>query len=229
MREKPPRGGRRGELEEEPVFGSIPERKQGVKPERRLSGGVFEGSQGRSGTSQMIIIGSDPGYCRGYPRTGGAGRFTERIFMRHRGSARWIGTIRGGVDGNAEARERRTGKFVHRKCPRCGWKFRRRRNRERGAKRGTTAVAIITATIIITITITNRDGVIDDPVGGAEVEDEAAAAIVGTRSVDGMACRSGWRREERPRRDDAALSADGLTGISSPVFRSRSPGRRGWR
>ena len=41
VREKPPRGGRRGDLEEEPVFGPIPERKQRVKPERRLSGGVF--------------------------------------------------------------------------------------------------------------------------------------------------------------------------------------------
>ena len=41
VREKPPRGGRRGDREEEPIYGPIPERKQRVKPERRLSGGVF--------------------------------------------------------------------------------------------------------------------------------------------------------------------------------------------
>ena len=41
MREKPPRGGRRGDREEEPIYGPIPERNQRVKPERRLSGGVF--------------------------------------------------------------------------------------------------------------------------------------------------------------------------------------------
>ena len=101
VREKPPRGGRRGDREEEPVFGPIPERKQRVKPERRLSGGVFEREQGRSGTSQMIIIVSDPGYCRGFRRTGGAGGFTERIFMRHRGFVE-------ARDGSARSAEART-------------------------------------------------------------------------------------------------------------------------
>ena len=115
-------------------------------------------------------------------------------------------------------------------------------------------LVIVRSTRVITGAITNRDGVTNDPVhirddqvdgtrdgriddadvgDGAKrrptggVEDEAAAATV-ERSVGGVTCSSGWRREERPRRDDAALSADGLTGISSPVFRNRLPGRRGW-
>ena len=124
--------------------------------------------------------------------------------------------------------------------------------------RGTTAVAITTATIIITTT--SRDGVIDDPVrvrddhhhgdgtgdgridvatgngaehraGGAEVEDEAAAAIVETRSVEVVARRFGSGREKGPRRDDAApLSVIRLTrGPSSRGCHRLQPGRRGWR
>ncbi|MDE2725166.1 MAG: hypothetical protein OXI59_17495 [Gemmatimonadota bacterium] len=73
VREKPPRGGRRGDLEEEPVYGPISERKQRVKPERRLSGGVFEGLQGRSGPSRRVITGRDPGYRRGFWRACGEG------------------------------------------------------------------------------------------------------------------------------------------------------------
>ena len=73
VREKPPRGGRRGDLEEEPVFGLIPERKQRVKPERRLSGGFFEREINGFRNRKVVTIGSIGKHVKEILRADGEG------------------------------------------------------------------------------------------------------------------------------------------------------------
>ena len=282
VREKPPRGGRRGDLEEEPVCGLIPKQKQGLKPERRLSGGVFTKVIIGLRNPNVVTIGSIGKHVKEILRAGGEGGFTERIFMRHRGtveardgSARsaeawtemsqlattapassFIGSVRGAdgsSGGTGDASMARSAASSEAVADGIADPDEDGNGSGIVTALGTTAVAIT-----ITITITNRYGVIDDPVhvrdghhhgdgtgdgridvatgngaehraGGAEVEDEAAAAEDETRSFEVVAC--GSAREERgPRRADAALlSVIRLTRSGEPVCRRWWPGRRGWR